>query len=89
MNIRERAVLEAIRKVLSEPAPRCAWAWATTPRWSLSGTGELVLTVDSMVEGTHFDRSNATAREIGYRAVVVALSDLAAMAASPRSALVA
>ena len=48
-----------------------------------------MLTVDSMVEGTHFDRSNATAREIGYRAVVVALSDLAAMAASPRSALVA
>lgn len=87
MNIGERALLEAIRKVLSGTGPEVRVGVGDDAAVVAPGTGELVLSIDQMVEGTHFDRSIATAREIGYRATVVAVSDLAAMAASPRSAL--
>ena len=53
------------------------------------GSGELVLTTDALVEGSHFSRSTASARDIGYKAIVVNVSDIAAMAASPRFALCA
>lgn len=89
MNIAERALLEAIRKVLSGAGPEVRVGVGDDAAVVVPGTGDLVLTVDEMVEGTHFDRSIATARQIGYRAVVVALSDIAAMAASPRVALCA
>jgi thiamine-monophosphate kinase len=48
---------------------------------------QLVLTTDSLVEGVHFERRFSTARDIGYRALAVNLSDLAAMGATPRWAL--
>jgi thiamine-monophosphate kinase len=47
-----------------------------------------VLSVDTAVEGVHFRRDFASWRQIGFRAVVAALSDLAAMGARPRAALV-
>jgi thiamine-monophosphate kinase len=43
----------------------------------------LVVSTDSSVEDRHFKRAWLTPREIGYRATAAALSDLAAMAASP------
>jgi thiamine-monophosphate kinase len=89
MNISERELLGAIRKVLSGPGDEVRVGVGDDAAVVATGTGELVLTVDQMVEQTHFDRSIATAREIGYRAVVVAVSDIAAMAASPRYALCA
>jgi thiamine-monophosphate kinase len=46
-----------------------------------------VLTTDASVEGVHFDRTLSTAADIGFRALAVNLSDLAAMGASPRWAL--
>ena len=54
-----------------------------------SGAGQLVLSTDSMVEGTHFSRATTSARDLGYKAIVVNVSDIAAMAASPRFALCA
>ena len=53
------------------------------------GTGQTVLTTDTMVEGTHFLLSSTSARDLGYKAVVAGVSDVAAMAASPRFALCA
>lgn len=47
---------------------------------------ELVLTTDTLVEGTHFLPA-APARSIGHRALAVNLSDIAAMAAAPAWAL--
>ncbi|HEY7234244.1 MAG TPA: thiamine-phosphate kinase [Gemmatimonadaceae bacterium] len=49
----------------------------------------LVASVDTTLEGRHFRRDWLTPREIGYRAVTAALSDLAAMAARPLGILVA
>jgi thiamine-monophosphate kinase len=48
-----------------------------------------VLSVDSIVEGVHFDRAFVPADAIGHRALAVNLSDLAAMGAAPRLALLA
>jgi thiamine-monophosphate kinase len=50
--------------------------------------GGWVLSTDLSVEDVHFRRSWLSAREIGYRAASAALSDLAAMAASPVGLLV-
>lgn len=49
----------------------------------------LVASTDSSIEGVHFRRDWLTLEEIGYRATTAALSDLAAMAASPLGLLVA
>jgi thiamine-monophosphate kinase len=46
-----------------------------------------VLSVDAIVEGVHFDRAFTPASAIGHRALAVNLSDLAAMGATPRLAL--
>lgn len=46
-----------------------------------------VLTTDALVEGVHFERRFSSPADIGYRALAVNLSDLAAMGAEPRWAL--
>jgi thiamine-monophosphate kinase len=69
------------------------------PPWVLVGIGDdaaivepernraEVLTVDAVVEGVHFDRAFVPPDAIGHRALAVNLSDLAAMGAAPRLAL--
>jgi thiamine-monophosphate kinase len=69
------------------------------PEWLLVGIGDdaavvepernrvEVLTVDAIVEGVHFDRAFVPPDAIGHRALAVNLSDLAAMGAAPRLAL--
>lgn len=46
-----------------------------------------VLTTDVLVEGVHFDRRWSSLADIGYKALAVNLSDLAAMGAAPSYAL--
>ncbi len=46
-----------------------------------------VITTDSQVEGVHFDQNFVGAADIGHKALAVNLSDLAAMGAAPRVAL--
>jgi thiamine-monophosphate kinase len=72
---------------------------APAPAWLLVGIGDdaavvepernrvEVLTVDALVEGIHFDRAFVPPDAIGHRALAVNLSDLAAMGAAPRLAL--
>jgi thiamine-monophosphate kinase len=69
------------------------------PPWLLVGIGDdaavvepernrvEVLSVDALVEGIHFDRAFVPPDAIGHRALAVNLSDLAAMGAAPRLAL--
>ncbi len=49
----------------------------------------LVVSTDASLDGVHFRREWLTPREIGARAAAAALSDLAAMAATPRGILIA
>ena len=46
-----------------------------------------ILTTDGLIEGIHFDRRVSTARDIGWKALAVNLSDVAAMGGTPRLAL--
>jgi thiamine-monophosphate kinase len=48
--------------------------------------GYAVISVDAMVDGIHFRSEQLKAEEIGHRALAAALSDLAAMGASPGEA---
>jgi len=47
----------------------------------------LVWSIDAAVEGVHFDRRWLSPEDIGYRATMAALSDLAAMGAKPLGVL--
>lgn len=49
----------------------------------------LVVSTDTSVENVHFKREWMTFEEVGYRATAAALSDLAAMAATPLGAMLA
>jgi thiamine-monophosphate kinase len=55
---------------------------------AVSRNERLVVTTDAVVEGVHFSRAYSTPADIGHRALAVNLSDLAAMGATPRWALV-
>lgn len=87
-DVGERALIERIRARI--PAP---------PNYVIVGIGDdaavvepernalEVLTTDSQVEGVHFDQAFVAAADIGHKALAVNLSDLAAMGAAPRVAL--
>jgi thiamine-monophosphate kinase len=53
------------------------------------GRGYAVTSVDTMVDGVHFRRSQLSGEDIGHRALAAALSDLAAMGARPGEAYLA
>jgi thiamine-monophosphate kinase len=55
----------------------------------LSGGRPLLASVDSVVEGVHVDLSLCSPGDVGWKALMGALSDLAAMGAAPLAALVA
>jgi thiamine-monophosphate kinase len=50
--------------------------------------GPVVAAVDTLVEGVHFDRRFSTLADVGFKAVAVNVSDLAAMGAFPVAALI-
>ena len=89
MDVSEQELLGAIRKVLSGAGPEVRLGVGDDAAVVAPGSGELVLTTDTLVEGSHFSRATSSARDLGYKAIVVNVSDIAAMAASPRYALCA
>src|SRR6266436_1586253 len=87
-DLTERELIARIQERL--PAP---------PAWMIVGIGDdaavvepernrlEVLSVDALVDGVHFDRIFTPPAAIGHRALAANLSDLAAMGAAPRLAL--
>src|SRR5207249_1955632 len=51
-------------------------------------TAETLATADLLVEGRHFDLAFSTPADVGFKAVTVNVSDIAAMGGRPRYALV-
>jgi thiamine-monophosphate kinase len=89
MDVSEEQLLEAIRKVLSGAGPEVRVGAGDDAAVLAPGSGELVLTTDALVEGVHFVLGVTSPRDLGYKAIAVNVSDVAAMAASPRYAVCA
>ncbi len=51
-------------------------------------SGQTVISTDALVEGVHFDLTYVPPRHLGYKAVIVNLSDVYAMNAMPKQILV-
>lgn len=89
MDLTEDQLLDAIRRVFSGAGPEVVVGPGDDAAVVSPGSGEQVLTTDAMVEGVHFRTDLTTPRDLGYKAIAVNVSDMAAMAASPRFALCA
>jgi len=53
----------------------------------LLGEPDVLVTTDTLLEGTHFRLDAASPRQVGYKALAVSVSDCAAMAAEPVAAV--
>lgn len=54
---------------------------------ALGGADYLLWTVDTLVEGVHFDLAYTTLFQLGWKSLAVNLSDIAAMGGEPKHAL--
>lgn len=88
MELSEDDLIEAIRRVVGVEHPGVLLGIGDDAALVDPGPGEAVLTTDMLIEGVHFERGSISARDLGAKAIVVNVSDIAAMAASPRYALV-
>ncbi len=88
MELGEDELIEAIRRVVSDDHPGVVLGIGDDAALVAPGAGEAVLTTDMLVEGVHFERGSIPPRDLGAKAIVVNVSDVAAMAGSPRYALV-
>ncbi len=83
----EFELLAKLRKRLPSPGPRLRVGMGDDAAVSVPG-GATATSVDAIVDGVHFRRSQATLPQIGHKALATALSDLAAMGAEPGEAYV-
>ena len=89
MDLSEDQLIEAVARLLSGSEPGVVVGPGDDAAVVDQGAGQLVLTTDLLAEGVHFERGAISARDLGAKAITVNVSDVAAMAASPRYALVA
>jgi thiamine-monophosphate kinase len=90
MDVSEEELLAAIRRVLAGAGPEIRVGPGDDAAViGVSAGAELLVTTDVLVEGVHFDRALSAARDLGYKAIVASVSDVAAMAGSPRAAVCA
>lgn len=83
------AEFDAIRRMLERWGPHARSIGDDAAVLNISGDKLLVASTDTSVENVHFRRGWLSPRQIGYRALAAALSDLAAMGAMPLGVLVA
>src|SRR5687767_6414398 len=87
-DVGERALIERIRLRIPPSPPFVVVGIGDDAAVVEPGRNLLeVLTTDCQVEGVHFDQTFVGADDIGHKALAVNLSDLAAMGAAPRVAL--
>lgn len=83
------AEFDAIRQMLERWGSRAVGIGDDAAVVRVARGDALIVSVDTAVEGRHFRPEWLAPREIGYRAVAAALSDLAAMGARPVGILIA
>lgn len=84
----EDELIEVIRRLLAEDMPGVALGLGDDAALVEMGSHTAILTADMLVEGIHFERPTTSASDLGYKALAVNVSDVAAMGGSPRYALV-
>jgi thiamine-monophosphate kinase len=84
----EHGLLARLRERVPPPPPSVALGIGDDAAVVAPERGEhMVLTTDSLVEDVHFQRALTPLDAVGYKALAVNLSDLAAMGAASRAAL--
>ena len=86
--MRELDLIAALESTLRPGGPRVV-RWLGDDAAVVRGRGYAVTSMDTMVDGVHFRRSQLSGEEIGHRALAAALSDLAAMGVRPGEAYLA
>lgn len=83
----EFGLIDRIRAITGEPAEGEIWVGddAAVLR---APSGTILFTTDLMVEGVHFDTAFTGPEDLGYKAIAVNISDVAAMGGVPRRAVV-
>lgn len=84
----EFGLIDRIRKRFSPPASALLGIGDDAAAILPSTNQLLLLTTDSLIEGVHFDPAFSTFQEVGYKSVMVNVSDIAAMGGTPRSILI-
>ena len=85
----ERSLIAAIEAALGAARVSRVVRWIGDDCAVVRGGGYAAVSVDVMVDGTHFRLGDVTAADAGRRALAGALSDLAAMGAEPGEAYLA
>lgn len=83
----EFGLIQRIRAVTGEPPEGEVWIGDDAAILRAPG-GTILFTADLLVEGVHFDLGWTGAEDLGWKAIAVNASDVAAMGGTPRRALV-
>ncbi|HEX8099962.1 MAG TPA: thiamine-phosphate kinase [Actinomycetota bacterium] len=84
----EDELIDALRTILADDAPGVRLGPGDDGALVDSDSGFEILTADVLIEGVHFDRALISPRDLGYKALTVNVSDVAAMGGRPKYGLV-
>jgi len=84
----ELAAIKRIRQLLPQPPDGETWIGDDAAVVSAPAGEPLLLAADTVVEGVHFDFDLVDASDVGWKALAVNVSDIAAMGGFPMQALV-
>ena len=84
----EFAAIERIRRLLPPPPDGDVWVGDDAAVVSMPGGERLLFAADCVVEGVHFDLDLVRPADVGWKALAVNVSDIAAMGGRPLQAVV-
>ncbi len=84
----ELALIEEIRRSARSHAALPIGIGDDAALVKVGNSAELLITIDTLMEGVHFNHDVATPQQIGRKSLAVNMSDIAAMAGQPIAAVV-